>query len=413
MTAEILTIGDELLIGQVVNTNQAFLAEQLTLLGIDVKFMATAGDDEPAITRTFAESFTRADVVLVTGGLGPTHDDITKKALCSFFGCGIVVAEGLRAHIESLLRKRNLPWTDAAEEQVRVPAAAILLPNPVGTAPGMLFERGGHRLIALPGVPYEMREIMERSVLPLLREAMSGPLMVHRTLRTTGITESMLAQQLGDLDQILEGARLAFLPSPSGVRLRISVQEASREEAERRLTAVEARIRDRAGKHVYAAGEEDLEEVLGRLLTERRLRIAVAESCTGGRIADRLTNVSGSSAYFERGIVTYSNASKIELLGVPAVVIERHGAVSREVAEAMARGVRTVAHADIGLSTTGIAGPTGGTADKPVGTVWVGISDDDGTLALRFHLGDGRLRFKERASQAALELVRRRILRID
>jgi nicotinamide-nucleotide amidase len=413
MNAAIVTIGDELLIGQVLNTNQAFIAERLTLAGIAVGMMTTVGDDAGAILKTYEDAWPTHDVVIVTGGLGPTHDDVTKKTLCTFFETELVPDNDLRSHIASLLTKRNLPWGSAAEEQTLVPRKARLLHNPVGTAPGMMFEESGKILVAMPGVPYEMREIVDQSLIPILRERMTGPSIRHLTLRTTGITESMLAQQLGNLQDLLQGAALAFLPSPTGVRLRITVRDSDPERAGNLIAGVEQRIRSHVQKYIYGTGEEEIEEVLGRLLTARRLMIAVAESCTGGRIADRLTNVSGSSAYVERGLVTYSNVSKIEMLGVPAVLLERHGAVSREVAKAMARGVRNVAHADLGLSTTGIAGPMGGTADRPVGLVWIGYSDAEQTFALKFNFGDGRLRFKERASQAALELVRRRLLALE
>jgi competence/damage-inducible protein CinA-like protein len=413
MNAAIITIGDELLIGQVVNTNQAFIAERLTLAGIAVGMMTTVGDDASAILKAYQDAWSTHDVVIVTGGLGPTHDDVTKKTLCTFFETELAPDNDLRSHIASLLKKRNLPWGSAAEEQTLVPRKARLLQNPVGTAPGMMFNDAGKMLVAMPGVPYEMREIVDQSLIPILRGRMTGPSIQHLTLRTTGIAESMLAQQLGNLQDLLQGTTLAFLPSPTGVRLRITARDSDPDRAKNLISGAEQRIRSRVQKYIYGTGEEEIEEVLGRLLTARRMTIAVAESCTGGRIADRLTNVSGSSAYVERALVTYSNVSKIEMLGVPPMLLERHGAVSREVAEAMARGVRTIAHADLGLSTTGIAGPTGGTPDKPVGLVWIGFSDAEQTMALKFNFGDGRLRFKERTSQAALELVRRKLLALD
>jgi nicotinamide-nucleotide amidase len=268
-------------------------------------------------------------------------------------------------------------------------------------------------VIVLPGVPYEMREIMVRSVLPFLSERAPANSIIHRTLRTTGIPESLLARKVGPLDEHLAGAGLAFLPSPRGVRLRISVQHPNAVEAEERARSIETYLRSRIGKYIYGTEEEELEEVVGRLLGERGLTIATAESCTGGMIADRITHVSGSSAYFERGVVAYSNASKTDLLGVPEQMIAAHGAVSKEVARSMATGIRDAAGTDIGLSTTGIAGPTGGTIEKPVGLVWIGCSDSTGNVALSFRFGDARYRVKERASQAALEIVRRRILNID
>lgn len=268
-------------------------------------------------------------------------------------------------------------------------------------------------MLVLPGVPYETKEIVHQSVLPFLTARITGPVQRHLTLRTTGIPESLLAERIGNLDEILEGASLAFLPSPTGVRLRITVRDRDASAADARIGGVEQRIRAKVEKYIYGTGDQELEEVLGQILTARKLTLAVAESCTGGLIADRITNVSGSSAYFERGIVAYSNESKVQLLGIAREDIETHGAVSRVVAESMAKGIRTLAKASIGLSTTGIAGPTGGTPEKPVGLVWVGYADQRGALAVRFTFGDQRLRVKERASQAALELVRRKVLSIE
>ena len=413
MKSEIITVGDELLIGQVINTNQAFIAEQLNAVGIGVAAMTTVGDDEAAILAAFRRAWESVDLVIVTGGLGPTHDDITKKAVCRFFESDLVSSESVRKQIEALLAARNMEWSRASEEQAMVPRKAIVLPNPLGTAPGMMFQENLRFFIALPGVPYEMEAIVEQSVIPFLRGKVSGRVIRHRTLRTTGIPESLLAQKLGNIAETLHGASLAFLPSPQGVRLRISVEAPDERSAEAIIADVEERIRARARQYVYGVGDEELEEVLGRLLAERKLTIALAESCTGGLIADRITNVSGSSAYFERGIVCYSNSSKTELLGVPAPLIREHGAVSKPVAESLARGVRELAGTDIGLSTTGIAGPTGGTAEKPVGLVWIGYSDAGGTLALKFNFGTQRALVKQRASQAALELVRRRVLKME
>jgi len=411
--AEIITIGDELLIGQVINTNQAYIAEQLSLVGVRVAAMTTVGDTMEEILAAFGDAWRRRQVVVATGGLGPTHDDLTKKALCRFFQTDLVVNDGLRSHIELLLQRRNISWNPAADEQTRVPRTAALLPNPVGTAPGMLFREAAKLFFVLPGVPYEMKEIVDGSIVPLLTSTISGSAIRHRTLRTTGITESMLAHKLGNLEEILEWASLAFLPSPTGVRLRLTVHDHDDTRATQRIAVAEEKIRSRVEPYIYGTGTEELEDVLGQLLAKRGLTIAVAESCTGGHVADRITNVSGSSAYFGRGVITYSNASKIALLGVPPELIELRGAVSREVAEAMAAGIRASAGSDIGLSTTGIAGPTGGTPEKPVGLVWIGYADATAALAKKFQFGDGRLRFKERASQAALEVVRRRILRLD
>lgn len=412
MTAEIITIGDELLIGQIINTNQAFIAEQLTGIGILVERMTTVGDDHRAILDAFDAAWKRCGVVIVTGGLGPTHDDITKKAVCEFFHSDLAPNDELRSHIEQLVKKWNRRWSPSYEEQVWFPRKAKLVPNPIGTAGGMLFDEGEKYVFVLPGVPYEMKAMMEQTVVPFLAQKVTKVIR-HLTLRTTGITESMLAARLGNIEEILQGAKLAFLPSPTGVRMRITVYSDNAVSADARVRAVEARIREKVQSYIYGTNDQELEEVVGRLLASRGLTIAVAESCTGGLLADKITNVSGSSMYFDRGVVTYSNASKTELLGVPESLIREHGAVSKEVAEAMAIGIRRAARTAIGLSTTGIAGPTGGTTEKPVGLVWVGYSDEEGTFAQCFHLGDIRRHVKERAAQAALEIVRRRLLGLE
>jgi nicotinamide-nucleotide amidase len=293
-----------------------------------------------------------------------------------------------------------------------VPRGATILPNRIGTAPGQLFERDGKFVIVMPGVPGEMESIVQHSVVPFLKSKIRGSVILHRTLRTTGLPESQLAQRLGDIGKLLDGGSLAFLPYLSGVRLRITVSGTERALCEEKIREIERSMREKIQKYVYGTDEMELEEAVGIALRERRLRIATAESCTGGLIASKLTDIPGSSDYVERGVVAYSNRSKTEMLNVPGELIEQRGAVSKEVAEAMARGIRAVSNADIGISTTGIAGPAGGSAEKPVGLVWIGYSDADETLAVQFHFGQGRLRNKERATYAALELVRRKILNI-
>jgi len=413
MVSEIITVGDELLIGQVLNTNQAFIAEKLNSIGIDVGQMTTVGDSFDSILRSFQEALERAGIVIVTGGLGPTHDDITKKAVCRFFDSELAPNPEIRTRIEKIMQTRNIAWTRAAEEQTMFPQKASVIKNPIGTAAGMMFVQEQKRFIVLPGVPYEMEAMMEQSVVPLLASLVQGSVIRHHTLRSSGIPESILSQKIGQLDEILEGASLAFLPSAAGVRMRITVHAENEKAASQKIQTVEQRLLEKVGRYVYGAGDEELEQVVGRLLIERHLTLSVAESCTGGLITDRITNVSGSSAYFERGVVAYSNESKTQVLGVPEELIRQHGAVSKEVAQAMASGIRSVAGTDIGLSTTGIAGPTGGTQEKPVGLVWIGYADKAGSLALRFNFGQFRLNTKNRAAQAALELVRRKLLRIE
>jgi len=416
MNAEVISIGDELLIGQVINTNQAFIAEKLNSIGIAVGKMTTVGDDESSILQSFAEALAIYDLVLVTGGLGPTHDDITRTAVCKFFDTDLVVNEEALQRVKGFFEKRGVIPRKINEDQALVPRSCTVIQNHHGTAPGFLIERNGRYLIAMPGVPFEMESMVENHVLPFFAAKASGLVIQHRTLKTTGIGESFLAEQIGDVSTLFgpdDGVTLAFLPGPTGTRLRITVWAKNTDDADKKIELVERRIRSKAGKYVYAADDEELEEVIGKLLQERRLTLAVAESCTGGLIADRITNVPGCSNYFERSYVTYSNESKLADLGVPSSLVVRHGAVSGEVAEAMAACVRTKSNSDIGLSTTGIAGPSGGSTEKPVGLVWIGYSDRSRTLALRFNFGDDRRRTKERAAQAALELLRRKLLKID
>lgn len=414
MKSIIIAIGDELLIGQVVNTNASFIAEKLNGAGVEVVRMLTVPDDEAEIIGAFDETFPRHDVTIVTGGLGPTHDDVTKRALCRYFHTDLVSNPEVRKQIGEYLRSRNHTWSHAAEEQTLVPRGSVVIPNHLGTAPGELFERDGRYMIVMPGVPHEMERMVEEFVVPFFGERTQRNHILHRTLNTTGIPESALAERLGPAGRLAgPEERLAFLPSPSGVRLRITLVGGDRASAERRMQQIESAIRQLVGKYIYGADLEKLEEVVGTLLRERGLTIAVAESCTGGMIADRITDVPGSSDYLERCVVAYSNQSKINLLRVPPALIAGHGAVSKEIAEAMALGVRETAGTGIGLSTTGIAGPAGAAPGKPVGLVWIGYSDGKATLALKFHFGGERLIVKERATQAALDLVRRKLLGID
>ncbi len=414
--AEIISIGDELLVGQVINSNAAYIAVQLNTVGIYADRMTTVGDREDAILAAFDEALKRHEVVTVTGGLGPTHDDITRAAVCKYFSTDLVMNEEALENIKRRFALRNIALIKRNEEQALVPRGCSVIQNHYGSAPGYLFEKEGRYFIVMPGVPAEMKGMMDEFVVPFFSKRGTGASVLHRTLKTTGIAESLLAEQIGNVNDLFapdSGVTLAYLPSATGVRLRITARATERTQAERHIREVEFKIRSKVDRYIYGTDTEELEDVLGRMLTERKLSIAVAESCTGGLIADRITNVSGSSNYFSRGIVTYSNESKIAELGVPSSALEKHGAVSREVAEAMAFGIRTKSNSDIGLSTTGIAGPTGGSPEKPVGLLWIGYSDRTQTIALRFNFSSDRRSFKERASQAALDLVRRKLLKLD
>ena len=416
MTAEIISVGDELLIGQVVNTNQAFIAERLNSVGINVSRMTTVGDEESAILEAFRQAYDRSNLVIVTGGLGPTHDDITRAMVCKFFHTSLIQDSQALENIKQLFGRRGLEVTKINQEQALVPRDCTVIQNAFGTAPGYFFNRDGKYFIVMPGVPTEMNGMMENFIVPYFTQHTSGLVIRHRTLKTTGIPESYLADKIGNTEELFPvsaGISLAYLPSFLGVRLRVTAKAKSAQQAEASIKEVERKIHERAGKYIYAADDEELEHAVGKLLSERKLTIVVAESCTGGIIADRITDVSGSSSYFERGMTTYSDDSKLVELGVPSVLIQQYGAVSKEVAEAMAFGIRTKCNVDIGISTTGIAGPTGGTTEKPVGLVWVGYSDRHETFAMKFTFVNDRRRIKERTAQAALELLRRKLLKIE
>ncbi|MCL4511583.1 MAG: competence/damage-inducible protein A [Bacteroidetes bacterium] len=419
-TAAVITIGDEILIGQVTNTNAAFIGQKLSEIGMEITRMVVVGDEYDEIMSAFKEYYENFDAVLVTGGLGPTHDDITKKVVADFFNVKLVMNNSVLENVRDRLSKRNIPVIKVNEEQALVPEGCEALMNHWGTAPGMLFEKGNKFFAVMPGVPYEMQNILTEYVVPRLKAKAAGQVIKHRVLKTTGIAESALFQLLGDVDEILGGrAKLAFLPSQFGVRLRITVKAATTEEADSIVAEVERKIRSKAEKYIYSStgsfgeGEVDLEEAVGKLLRERKLTISAAESCTGGYISHRITNISGSSAYFERGVVSYSNKAKMEILHVPEELLVKFGAVSEEVALAMAEGIRKISGTDISVSVTGIAGPTGGTPDKPVGLVYIGVADSAGTVVKKHIFPDERIRFKDRASQAALELVRKRILGLE
>jgi len=418
LNAEIISIGDELLIGQVINSNQALIAEKLNSAGVFADRMTTVGDNEQDIIDAFHKASNTHNIVAVTGGLGPTHDDITRSVVSKFFDTDLVMNDEALNNVKNIFARRNISPHKINEDQALVPRTCTVIQNRFGTAPGYFFERDGKYFFVMPGVPYEMKAMIDDFVIPFLNKQKTGLVIRHLTLKTTGIAESFLAEQIGDVKNIFSpdsGIALAFLPSPLGVRLRISTKAGTINEAERNIQEVELKLRSKAGKYIYASGDVELENVVGTLLNENKLTLAAAESCTGGLIADRITNVSGSSEYFECGVITYSNRSKIYELGVPADAIRQYGAVSKQVAEAMAFGIRTKAAVDIGISTTGIAGPTGGSAEKPIGLIWIGYSDKDETFALKlqFNYGGERRIIKERAAQAALELVRRRILRIS
>ena len=386
MNAQIITVGDEILLGQVLNTNAAFIGKELIENNINLVKSSVVPDSEPEIIQEFKNSLEGNDLVIVTGGLGPTHDDITRKCIVNFFNTELIRNDEVLEDIKNLFKKRGRKVTKANEGQALVPKIANVIRNSLGTAPGIWIERENKIFVAMPGVPYEMMEMMTSYVIPALKGRMgeSETVTVRKTLLTTGIPESTLFEKMGDLNELLGDSKLAFLPSQFGVRLRITSEGKSEEEAGNKITEIEQKIRSKTGRYIFGKENELMEEVIGKILKERGLTLAVAESCTGGLVSNMLTNISGSSAYFERGIVSYSNAAKVEILKVNEDMIAEQGAVSIEVARQMAEGVKSISGTDIGLATTGIMGPTGATAEKPIGLVYVGICDDKVCTAKEF-----------------------------
>lgn len=415
MKAYIISIGDELLLGQTVNTNASLIGEKLSNLNIDVTKISVIGDDASVIRDEFNNAWINSDFVLVTGGLGPTHDDVTRNCVVKFFKTNLSLNEDVLKDINELFAKWGREITDINKDQANVPEIAEVIRNNKGTAPGYWIEKDEKIFVVMPGVPYEMEEMMNSFVIPRIQEmGLEKQGFVRRLiLNTTGIPESHLFERLGDLDEILGEAKLAFLPNQYGVKLRITVKGEDEETVNNNLIEVEQKIRAKAGRFIFGKNHETLENVVGKLLEKRDLTISVAESCTGGSLANHLTNVSGSSKYFDRGVVSYSNASKVEILKVDEDVLIEHGAVSREVAMQMAEGVRSTSGTDIGVSTTGIMGPTGATTDKPVGLVYIGYCDEKVCTARKVVFGGDRLLNKQRTVQAALDLVRRQVLGIS
>ena len=404
MRAEIITIGDELLIGQVVDTNSAWMAEKLNENGIELYQITSVHDDREHIIRALNEAFSRVDLVLTTGGLGPTKDDITKHVLCDYFGSHLIEDTRVRAHIMDLYKDRPDVLNRLTATQWLVPACADILENRVGSAPLMVFHKGDQLLACMPGVPYEMKIAMEEQILPYIEMARSRDhevsKILHRTLQVTGIPESSLAILLEDYENSMpEALHLAYLPKDGIIRLRLSSYGGLKESD---MATWFDRLKKLVSDYLIAETEEPLEVIVGRLLTERKQTIATAESCTGGKLASLLSKHPGSSAFYYGSVISYDNSVKEHLLGVPAELIKVLGVVSEEVVRVMAESVRKQIGTDYAIATSGIAGPSGGSAEKPVGTVWMAWATPEGTTAECFHLGKLREQVTDRACMKAL-----------
>jgi nicotinamide-nucleotide amidase len=407
MKIGILTIGNELTSGRIQDTNSALIACAMQEQGWAVAGMMSVGDDDGAIHDALAHLLARVDAVIVTGGLGPTADDITTTAVAKAFGLGLYSDPAVLAHIRAIFEGRGLRWTENNAKQAVFPEGAEIIPNPTGTAAGFALRRAGRIVAVIPGVPAEARRMLFERVIPLFRKAFpEAALHVETvTFKLFGLPEAAVDEAMADADLAGLGVGIGFYPNFPENHLVLTVREISAEAAAEKLREARKRVEARLAKHIFACGEETLAGNVARRMTDRGLTLAVAESCTGGLITDRLTDIPGSSAFLERGVVTYGNAAKTALLGVPEAVIREHGAVSAQTARLMAEGVRKSAGTDLGLAVTGIAGPSGGTEAKPVGTVFIALADGGTPVCRPYAFRWERRRNKVMASQAALLML--------
>jgi len=410
-SAEIITIGDEILIGQTVDTNSAWIGMQLNLLGVMVSRITSVSDRREEIRSALSEALGRTGLVLMTGGLGPTSDDITKETLAEYFGSKLVTDQEVLAVVSERLRKRNLELTDNNRRQALVPDNCTVLANQMGTAPGMLFNADGKIIISMPGVPSEMKHIMQEHVLPLVASRAGGKVIIHKNIMTYGTFEAKLAERLTIFEQKLpREIRLAYLPAWGVIKLRLTGIGDDRNSISGMIDEQVRKLYSVIPDVIYGEDEATLEEVIGILLSDNHLTLSTAESCTGGKIASLITSVPGSSAWFRGSVVAYDNSIKTSLLFVDAETIRLHGAVSEETAVAMALGIRKLTGTDYSVAVTGIAGPAGGTPEKPVGTVWIAVASDSGVVAEKHCFADNRIINISRSATTALNMLRKQII---
>jgi nicotinamide-nucleotide amidase len=409
MKVGILTIGNELTSGKTQDTNSSFIARQLNVRGWQVAAMMSVGDDENAIRGGLNYIMGISDAVIVTGGLGPTADDITTTAIASTFSLKLHTDEDVLRHIQGLFEKHRLKWTSNNAKQAVFPDGAETICNPIGTAWGFSLKRNGIIVVVIPGVPAEVRRMLPEGVIPLFRREFTeeAQYVESMTIKLFGIAEAGVDQALADVDLAGLGVNIGFYPNFPENHVVLITRHASEAEAKEKLKKAEGYVKERLQDYIFAYDHDTIESLVASLLTERKLTLAVAESCTGGLIADRLTDIPGSSAFLERGVVAYSNASKTGLLGVPEQIIHEFGAVSEQTAILMAEGVKKLGKTDLGLAVTGIAGPTGGTEEKPVGTVFIALTDGKKTICHRSFYRWDRRRIKMVSSQSALMMLKR------
>ncbi len=406
--AEIITIGDELLIGQVVDTNSAWIGQKLNEIGIKVFQITSVSDNEQHILSALKEAQQRADVILITGGLGPTKDDITKYALCKYIKSNLRFDETAFIQIEKLFNARGREVTAVNRKQAEVPEKCEVIQNAQGTAPGMWFDRKGKIFISMPGVPYEMKSMMELDVLPRLQNLFAEGVIIHKVILFQGIGESFLSDMIEKWELALPlNIKLAYLPSSGVLRLRLTATGTSEEKLQESISSEVEKLYSLVGEFIFGEDDDSLEKITARLLTENKFTISTAESCTGGYIAHRITTIPGSSSYYKGSVIAYDNSIKENLLGVSHSLIEKHGAVSEEVVLEMSKNARAKFKTDFSIACSGIAGPAGGTAEKPVGTVFLAIAHPKGIFAKRLLLGTDRERIIRETALHALNNLRK------
>jgi nicotinamide-nucleotide amidase len=413
MLAEIITIGDEILIGQITDTNSGWLGQQLSQLGIRVIHRASVSDQKDHIQKALLDAAQRASLVILTGGLGPTKDDVTKHTLAEYFNSNLIENKEVLQWVTEIFTKRQLPMLEENRKQALVPANCEVLFNRSGTAPGMWFDEAGVVYVSMPGVPFEMKTIFHEQVIPKLKARFVLPVIIHRTLQTIGIGESFLAKKMEAWEDALpDYIKLAYLPAVGAVRLRLSAYGTNEKQSAGEIQEHIDALYQLVGEYIYAEGEVSLPEAIGKLLTQNKQTLATAESCTGGYLAHLITSVPGSSAYYQGSVLAYANFVKTQELGVAKKTIETHGAVSEACVKQMAEGIRKKLKTDYALATSGIAGPDGGTTEKPVGTVWIALATPSETITKIYHMGDNRERTIQRTTLTALDLLRRIILKL-